>query len=159
MPDDLNACCQEKYSLTMTPDLPISDQTDMFPGEIHCVIPICSVKQCPLVVLQSRNCRPSPIIQDSRSIDQDITVMTEFLTCLNISDLDIVPSISSIPVCSCNLMLCSDVIFEMVLRCKIVKVREDLSTACIYSRPIKFRFETPGVIVSGYVACTSALGQ
>lgn len=85
--------------------------------------------------------------------------MAEFLTCLNIADPDIVASIGIIPVRSCNLMLRLDVLFELIFLCEIVKVCEDLSTACIYSRPVKFRFKTPGVIVSWHVACTSAVGQ
>src|ERR1700733_8537694 len=137
--------------------IPVPDESNMSAFQVYIVIPICRVQQSPLVLVQTRDSRPPPIIEDASSIDQDITVITDLPACLQILNLDIVATSLLVPVRARNLVLGFHVVMETVLGCKMIEIVIYLLAACVYRGPVELRLEGPGVVMGWYVAGTTGV--
>jgi hypothetical protein len=73
------------------------------------------VKKGSLVFVKSWNSRPSPVVEDSAGVDENIAVIKNLRVIFQVGDLDIVSTLLMIPVCSRNLMLRLDEIKKLVL--------------------------------------------
>jgi hypothetical protein len=105
--------------------IPVTNETNMSAFQLGLIVPVGSVEKNSLVFVKSRNSRPSPVIQDSASIDEDIAMIRDLGTVFQVGDLDIVSTFLVIPVRSRNLMLRLDVIEELVFSSKRVEVGEN----------------------------------
>lgn len=139
--------------------LPIPDQPDVLPSEIHAIIPIRRMHQRAPKCIKPRNIRPFPLIQQPARVDEDIAVLRELLSCAEVANLDIVPGLLIVPVRADDLVLCFDEVFEMVLVGEGVEVVEDLLAARVDGGVVWVRLEAEGVVVRGDVAgdTTSAI--
>jgi hypothetical protein len=90
--------------------LPVTDQPDMAACEIDLIIPVRSVQKCALVCFDAWNSRPLPVVQDTRRVDEDITVVGDSSVAREIFDMNIIPALLFIPVCARHLVLCLDVL-------------------------------------------------
>jgi hypothetical protein len=106
--------------------LPITNQAYVEIRKVNAVVPVCSVQQCAFVLVDARNRRPLPVVQNARRVDKDITMIFEGLTALKIPDLHVVAALGLVPSCASNLMPCLDIFVKAVLTREIVEVSEDL---------------------------------
>jgi hypothetical protein len=86
-------------------------------------------------------------------------MLRELLAVFHIPDLDIVAARAVIPIRSYDLMLGLDVIFEVILVGKVVKILENLSAAGIDPRPVQLWLETPCVVMRRHIARASNLSS
>ena len=105
----------------------------MLSFQIDTVIPVCSMKQSALVSVQTWDGWPPPVVQNSRGIDQNITVGNELLSCFDILNFYVPTPGRIIPVPACDLMLRFDIALETVFICKRVEIIVNFSTPRIDS--------------------------
>lgn len=105
-----------------------------------------------LVVIQARDLWPLPVIQDTASIDEDITVVVNDGAGCIVLDLYVVAAVLVVPVGANYLVLGLDVLVEVVLLGKALEVVEDLIRRGVDCRPVEIRLEAPGVVMGGDVA-------
>lgn len=53
--------------------LPIANKTDVLASQVGRGVPCCTVQELALVILQAGNCRPSPGVENTRSINEYMT--------------------------------------------------------------------------------------
>jgi hypothetical protein len=127
----------------------------MFSMELYAIIPVGSMEQHALVLIQSRNSRPSPIIQDFPCIDQNIATILNLFCSFEILHSDGIPAPGSLdPLCPDDFVFSLDIIIQPMFFRKVLKVLEDLATARINSTPIKFGLKGPGIVMRRYIAST-----
>lgn len=63
IPDELREISNISI-LQLVKDLPIPDETNVLSSEVHVLVPVRSMKKSPLILVQTRDCRPSPVVQD-----------------------------------------------------------------------------------------------
>lgn len=115
--------------------------------QVNIVVPVSCVQQSALVLVDARNRRPLPVVEDTRSIHKNVAVVVHNLPALEVLDLHIVAALCFIPSRAGNLVPCLDELVQSVLAGEVVEVSEDLFGASIDCRPIKLGLEGPGVIV------------
>lgn len=99
----------------------------MATGQVNAVIPICSVQQGAFVVVNARNRRPLPVIQDARRVDKNIAMVIHDLAALEILDLHIVSAPRLVPSSAGDLVPRLYILMQTILARKIVEVGEYLS--------------------------------
>lgn len=120
---------------------PVPDQPNMFPFKIDLVVPVGSMQQRALKLLKPRNSRPSPIIQNATSIDENVAMIRNLNICFQILDFNIISALLMVPISASNLMLSLDKAFQSMSIRKPIKITENLPASSIHTRPIEFRLE------------------
>lgn len=136
-------------------DLPIANQTDVAASQVDVVVPIRSVQKRALVLVDARNRRPLPVVQDTRSIDKNIAMIIHNLSALKILDLHIVSALLLVPRRAANLVPRLNILVQPILSRKVIEVRENLFRARVHSGPVKLGLKRPCVVVRWDVACAS----
>lgn len=98
----------------------------MSTGKVNLIIPIRSVEKGALVLLESWDCRPLPVIQDTRGVYQDIAMIGNSLATPCILDVYVITALRLVPVCASDLVLRLDIFVQTVFSCKVVEVLENL---------------------------------
>lgn len=129
----------------------IADQTDMFALELHTAIPVRRMQQSTFIVLEARDCRPSPVVENTACVDEYVTMIMQIVTSSQILDRHIPARQVFIPICASDLMRTLDVLVKAVLMSKVVEVFKDLARASINGRPVELWLEGPGVVVTGHI--------
>lgn len=124
IPEDLRPhACQFQVELAAFPeDLPITDQSNILPGEVQILIPICTMNQCSLVILDSGDSWPSPVIQHTTTVDENVTLVMDGPTSRQIFDLNVPMAASLIPLCPDNLVIGLAILSQIVLHHEIVEI-------------------------------------
>ena len=133
----------------------ITDQTDVLALELDLIIPVGSVEERSLVLLDTRNRRPPPVIKNTGSVDENIAVIDNLFVVEGIPDGNIVTTLLVIPVRTGHRMVCLDVLIELVLLREAIEVIEDFTAAGIHARPIELGLKRPGVVVGWNVTGAS----
>jgi hypothetical protein len=109
--------------------------------ELDTVVPVGCVEKSSLVFVESWNGRPSPVVQNSASVDKNVTVIMDLRIVFQIGNLDIIATLLVVPVSSRNLMLWPDVVKELIFAGKRVEVAVNLLASRVNTSPVKFWFE------------------
>jgi len=109
--------------------------------EIDLVVPVGRVQEHALVLVEAWDGWPRPVVQDARSVDQDVAVVEDGLARLEVLDLHIVATLLLVPVGAGDLVPRLDVPVEPVLARKVVEVGEDFLGRCIHGAPVQLGFE------------------
>ena len=108
----------------------------MLPLERDRVVPIGSMQQRALVLIQTWNGGPLPVVEDSAGIDEHVAVLAEDSVGLEILDPDVVTSLVVVPVGTDNLVPDLDILLQAVLVGEVVKVLKDLLGRRIHCGPV-----------------------
>jgi len=127
----------------------------MFALKRDSVIPGCGMQKLSLVFVKPWDCWPPPVVQDAAGIDEYIAVSIDFLAIRKILGNDVISTYLMVPIGTRNEMLCLDILTEIVLLRKIVKICVDLSAGCINSGPVCLWLKTPGIVVGWHITRTS----
>lgn len=115
------------------------------------------MQQCALVLVEPRNGRPLPVVEDAAGVDEDVAVIADDSTGGQVLNLDVVTSALVVPVGADNLVAGLDVLLQAVLVGEAIKVVEDLLGRGVDSGPVELGLEAPGVVVRGDVAGAAVL--
>jgi hypothetical protein len=64
--------------------------------------------------MQTRNCRPAPIVENTRGVDQDVTLVVDLLAGCEVFSSNIPTRVSIVPGRGGDLMACFDVLMQSV---------------------------------------------
>lgn len=76
--------------------------------------------------MESRDIRPLPVVQDPRSIYQDMAVILNYLAGLESTDFDSPDSLCLVPYCLADVVLQLDVSIQLILACNPLKILQNL---------------------------------
>lgn len=88
--------------------------------------PIRTVDKVTFEVMESRDIRPLPVVQDPRSVYQDMAVILNHLAGLESTDFDSPDSLCLVPYCLADVVLQLDVSIELVFACDSLKILQNL---------------------------------
>lgn len=89
------------------------------------IIPVGSVKKNTLVLVQARNGRVPPVVEDTAGVDQNIALVLDDLPSVQVLDRYIIATLGVVPVCADDLVAGFDVLLQTVFSRKAVKVVKD----------------------------------
>jgi hypothetical protein len=121
--------------------LPIANKSDMTTCKVNLIVPVRGVQERALVLVDARDGRPLPIVQNARRVDENVAMIVHDLPALYVLDLHIVSSLLLVPCRADDLMLCLHILVQSILPRKVVEVCIDLPRAGIDGRPIKLGLE------------------
>lgn len=98
----------------------------MLACEINRLVVVGSVQQSPFKVVQSFDRRPSPGVEDAARVNQDVTMIGEHNTRVQVLDSNIVSRSAAVPFRANHLVLRVTVLCETVLLAEEVEVLEDV---------------------------------
>lgn len=136
--------------------IPVADQADVAPSQVDVIIPVRRVKEHAFVLVDAGDGRPRPVVQDTRRIHKNVAVIVDYLSALQVLDLDIITALLLAPSRSYDLVSRLDILVEAVFPREIIEVRKYLFGASVHRAPIQFRLKRPCVIVRGNVTRASA---
>lgn len=105
------------------------------------------MKQSALVLVKAGNGGPPPVVEDTSSIDENITVVADDGTAGEILDLDIITSSVVVPVGTNDLLFSLDVLLQTIFVCEPVKVCENLLCGRVHGGPVELGLKAPCVVV------------
>lgn len=94
------------------------------------------MKQSALVLVKAGNGRPPPVVEDTTSIDENITMVASDSAGSEILNLDIVASSVVVPVRANDLLSSLDVLLQAIFICETVKVCENLLGGWVDGGPV-----------------------
>ena len=136
-------------------NLPITNQTNVLASEVGALVPVGGVQEGALVLLNAWDGGPSPVVEDTACVDQDIAVLGQLGAILEVFDLHIIAALLLVPVCANYLMLCLDVFVEVVLAREGIEVAEDFLAAGVDGGPVKLWLKRPCVVVRWDITCAA----
>lgn len=117
-------------------NIPIPDQADTFALQIISFFIVGAVQQLPLKVLESCNLWPLPIVQDSGTIDENITSVLRDVASCGVADTNRPFTCLVVPLSMFHLLIDRDVRPQLVFRRKLFEVSLDLRASGVDGRPI-----------------------
>lgn len=115
----------------LDPGRSISDQANMLALKLDGVIPIGRMKQSTFVVVQTWYRGPTPIVEDSASIDQDVTAVVDLLAGGEVLSSNLIAAMLVVPGGSDHLMPRLHILVQSVLVGEAVEIVEDLSRSSV----------------------------
>lgn len=135
IPEDLRPhVCQFQVELAAFPEnLPIADQPNILPREVQILIPVCTMNQRSLVIFDPGDRWPSPVVQNTTTIDENVTLVMDGPTSREIFDLNVPIAASLVPLCPYHLVIGLAVLSQVVLYHEIIEIGVDLLCRSINS--------------------------
>lgn len=131
---------------------PIANKTDVLALERNIGVPVGRVEEGSLVLLNARDGRPLPVVQDAAGVDENVGEVADRVARDVVADLDVVAVLLVVPEGADDLVLGLDVALEAVLVCEGVEVIKDLCRWWIDGGPVELGLEGPCVVVGGNIA-------
>lgn len=100
--------------------------SDSFPINVVLSTPSRTVNKVTFEGMESRNIRPFPVVQDTRSVDKNMAVILNHLAGLQNTDSDSPDSFFLVPYCLADVVLQLDVSIELILVCNSLKIIQNL---------------------------------
>ena len=127
----------------------------MFSCEVDFGIPSRGMEFGSTKFLQSWNIWPLPGIEDAGSIDEKMTIVVNNTSRLDIRYFDLISTPFFIPKSTGHLMIQFNVLPELVLISKPVKVAAYFCRSSVHRRPVGIGFKAPCIDVGRYITSTS----
>ena len=99
------------------------------------------MQQHTLVLVKAWNSWPGPVVQNPRSIYEDIAMVCDLPSAVKVLHMHIVSAPLVVPVCARHLVFCLDKFVQPVFPREIIEIVEDFARACIDGGPVELRFE------------------
>lgn len=115
-------------------------------------VPVGSVQQGALVLVQAGDGGPAPVVEDTGAVDEDVAVVADNDAVCVVLDLDVVATLLGVPVGTDDLVLELDVLAQVVLGGKALEVVKDVLGGRVDGGPVELGLERPGVVVRGNIA-------
>lgn len=100
--------------------------SDSFPINVVLGTPSRTVNKVTFEGVESRNIRPLPVVQDTRSVDKNMAVILNHPAGLQNTDSDSPDSFFLVPYCLADVVLQLDVSIELILACNSLKILQNL---------------------------------
>lgn len=94
--------------------------------EVNLIVPVRSMQKCALVLVESWDGRPLPIVEDAGRVDENITVIRNGHITIQILNVYVVSASLFAPVCADDLMLRLDILVQAILPREVIEVLEYL---------------------------------
>ena len=90
--------------------IPVANQADVATGQVNFVIPICGVQEGASVLLNTRNRRPLPVVENAACVDENIAMIVHNSATRKILHTHIVATPRVVPDSAVYLVLGLDVL-------------------------------------------------
>lgn len=124
----------------------------MLAFELNRFIPVGSMQDGTLVLVESRDLGPLPGIQDTPSIDENVAGIVKVLVAVKITNFDIVCVAGGVPCGVDNLVVELAVASQAILLGEGIEIVKDFLATRICGGPVELRLKGPSVIVRGNIA-------
>ena len=105
------------------------------------------MKEGTLVLVQARNSRPPPVVENTRSVYDQVGKIADNGSSGKVLDFDVVTAPVVVPISANDLVPGLDETLQAIFICEAVEVLKDLLCWGINGRPIELGLEAPGVVV------------
>lgn len=130
----------------------VANQADVLAVENSVGVPVSGVQQGALVLVQTGDGGPAPVVEDAGAVDEDVAVVADNNAVGIVLDLDVVAALLGVPVRANDLVLQLDILAQAVLGGKALKIVEDVLGGRVDGGPVELGLEAPRVVVRGDIA-------
>jgi hypothetical protein len=111
----------------------------------------------PFEIFDPWNVGPFPCIENPSSVEENMTPVTDSPPCLEVGDLDFPMAAFIVPFCTRDQLSELTVFTQIVLVGEANEIFQDFIRPRIRGRPVRVRFERPGICMSSNVAGATAI--
>lgn len=105
---------------------PRAQHSDSFPIDVVLSAPSRAVYKVTFEGMESRNIRPFPVVQDPRSVYEDMAVILNYLAGVYNMDSNPPDSFCLVPCCLADIVPQLDISMELILACDPLEILQDL---------------------------------